>query len=92
MRDESRGEMSEPEKTMYVEWIERRRSVAPRSDLTDRIMSTVGSRQVHRPDNGRLADRVNESIVARYTACAAALLVGIFPFLFVAYVAELIVY
>ncbi len=77
---------------MYDEWIANRRAAKPSRELTDRVMAAVEERDVQRKRYVRLADRMNESRPARWAACLAALLVGSLPFLFVAYVAELLVF
>ena len=77
---------------MYDEWIANRRAAEPSRELTDRVMAAVEERHVQRKRYVRLADRMNESRPARWAACLAALLVGSLPFLFVAYVAELLVF
>ena len=77
---------------MYDEWIANRRAAEPSRELTDRVMAAVEERDVQRKRYVRLADRINESRPARWAACLAALLVGSLPFLFVAYVAELLVF
>lgn len=77
---------------MYDEWIANRRAAEPSRELTDRVMAAVEERDVQRKRYVRLADRMNESRPARWAACLAALLVGSLPFLFVAFVAELIVF
>ncbi len=77
---------------MYDEWIANRRAAEPSRELTDRVMAAVEEREVQRKRYVRLADRINESRPARWAACLAALLVGSLPFLFVAYVAELLVF
>ena len=77
---------------MYDEWIANRRASEPSCALTDRVMAAVEERGVHRKCYVRLGDRMNESRPARWAACLAALLVGSLPFLFVAYVAQLLVF
>ena len=77
---------------MYDEWIANRRAAEPSRELTDRVMAAVEERDVQRKRYVRLADRMNESRPARWAACLAALLVGSLPFLFVAFVAESIVF
>jgi len=77
---------------MYDEWIANRRAAEPSRELTDRVMAAVEERDVQRKRYVRLADRMNESRPARWAACLAALLVGSLPFLFAAYVAELLVF
>ena len=77
---------------MYDEWIANRRAAEPSREVTDRVMAAVEERDVQPKCYARLADRMNESRPARWAACLAALLVGSLPFLFVAYVAELLVF
>ncbi len=77
---------------MYDEWIANRRAAEPSRELTDRVMAAVEERDVQRKRYVRLADRMNESRPARWAACLTALLVGSLPFLFVAYVAQLLVF
>ncbi len=77
---------------MYEEWIANRRAAKPSRELTDRVMALVEERGVQRRRYVRLVDRMNESRPARLAACLAAMLVGSLPFLFVAVVAELIVF
>ena len=77
---------------MYDEWIANRRAAEPSRELTDRVMAAVEERDVQRKRYVRLADRMNESLPARWAACLAALLVGSLPLLFVAYVAQSLVF
>lgn len=77
---------------MYDEWIANRRAAEPSRELTDRVMAAVEERDVQRKRYVRLADRMNESRPARWAACLASLLVGSLPFLFDAYVAQLLVF
>lgn len=77
---------------MYDEWIANRRAAEPSRELTDRVMAAVEERDVQRKRYVRLADRMNESRPARWAACLAAMLVGCLPFLFVAYVAQSLVF
>lgn len=77
---------------MYDEWIANRRAAEPSRELTDRVMAAVEERDVQRKRYVRLADRMNESRPARWAACLAALLVGSLPFLFVAHVAQSLVF
>ena len=76
----------------YKPWIANRRNVEPSSDLTDRVMAAVEERELSLERHIRVVDRVNESALARWAACAAALLVGCLPFLLVAHVAKLLVF
>ncbi len=77
---------------MYDEWIANRRAAEPSRELTDRVMAAVEERDVQLKCYVRLADRMNESRPARWAACLAASLVGSLPFLFVAYVAQFLVF
>ncbi len=86
--------------SMYDDWIARRKAAEQSAELTDRIMSTLEAREVSLASTGRgkadrlaaFSVRVNESSSARIAACVAALLVGCVPFLFVAYVAQTLVF
>ena len=77
---------------MYDEWIANRRAAEPSPELPDRVMAAVEERYVQRKRYVRLADRLNESLPARWAACLAALLVGSLPLLFVVYVAQSLVF
>lgn len=82
-------------KPMYDEWIAHRRVAARSRDLTDRVMAAVEKQDMQRSqreERVRLVDRMNASPPARIAVCLAALLVGCFPFLLVAYAAKLIVF
>ena len=76
------------EESNYDDWINSRRDFRSADHLADRIMSAVEERGVQHKSDVRLADRLNESLVARLATCLAALLVGCLPFLFVAYVSQ----
>ena len=80
------------DETMYDEWIANRRAAEPSRELTDRVMAAVEERDAQRKRYVRLANRMNKSRPARWAACLAALLVGSLPFLFVAYVAQSLVF
>ena len=77
---------------MYDEWIAHRRAAEPSRELTDRVMAALEERDVQRKRYVRLADRMNESLPARWAACLAAMLVGSLPFLFVAYATEMLIF
>ncbi len=83
-----------PNERDYEEWLEQRRSVSPSSTLSDQIMRSVSERHAtHRVTLPvRIGLWIERSRVARGVACAAALLVGSTPFLFLAHVAQLIVF
>ena len=76
----------------YNEWLLSRRAVEPSADLARRVMETVEQRRVPGRKSIHLTDRINASMVSRCAVCAAALMVGVFPFVFVAYVAKLIAF
>ena len=76
----------------YDKWIANRRVAEPSCDLTDRVMNAVEGRDVGRKWYVRMADRINESRMACCAACLVALLAGSLPFLFVAYVAQSLVF
>ena len=77
---------------MYDEWIADRRAAEPSRELTDLVMASVEKQNVQPKSNVRLVDRMNESQSARWAACLASLVVGVLPFLYAAYVAELLVF
>ena len=77
---------------MYDEWIANPRAAEPSRELTDRVMAEVEERDVQRKRHVRLADRMNNSLLARFAACLSALLVGSLPLLYVAHAAKLLVF
>ncbi len=77
---------------VYDEWVANRRAAEPSRELTDRVMAAVEERDRQRRRYVRLAVFMNQSRLARWSACTAALLVGSLPFLFVAYVAQSLVF
>ncbi|MCA9121773.1 MAG: hypothetical protein H6822_07210 [Planctomycetaceae bacterium] len=83
-----------PDDSDYEGWLNHRRSMSPSSELLGRIMSAVSHRETARRVSLliRIGLWVEQSRVARCAACAAALLVGSMPFLFLAHVAQLIVF
>ena len=74
----------------YLAWIEQRRAAAPRDELPDRVMQLVREEQTREEQVValRIASWMDRSRVARFAACAAAMLIGSTPF--VAYFAFLI--
>jgi len=78
----------------YDEWLEQRRSIGPPCELVDQIMSLVSDRETTRRVSWLICVGlwVEKSRLARYAACAVALLIGSAPFLFLARVAQLIVF
>ena len=79
---------------MYDEWIDGRRSIDSPDELTARVMAEVQEVESQRKKFLllRLAQWVESSRLARYTACLAALMVGSTPFVYLAYVAQLLVF
>ncbi|MBP87694.1 MAG: hypothetical protein CMJ64_13380 [Planctomycetaceae bacterium] len=79
---------------MYDDWINQRRAIDSPDGLADCVMATVQETEVRRKQSLllRLAQRIEESRLARWTACMAAFLVGSSPFLYLAYVAQLLVF
>lgn len=76
----------------YDEWIARRRTIDPSSDLANRVMAALEGHSAQQDSYVRLAHRMNESRIVRWAACLASFLVGSLPFLLVAYAAELLVF
>ena len=85
---------SEPSENdpVYNEWRAARRAVEPSPELTDRVMAAVTDRHARPERTAGITHQINNSRLARWTACSAAMLVGSLPFLLVAYVAELLVF
>lgn len=77
---------------IYDDWIANRRAVEPSSTLTDRVMVGIERQDARRNRHVRLADHVNNSLVARCAACLAALVLGSLPLLYVAHAAKLFVF
>lgn len=76
---------------MYHQWIASRRTAMPPRDLVDRVIVAIEKRDP--PSNYvHFVDGPNPSPLVRCAACFAALLVGSLPFLFVAYVAQSLVF
>ncbi|MCA9147666.1 MAG: hypothetical protein KDA92_00135 [Planctomycetales bacterium] len=78
--------------SIFDEWIANRRAVEPSCELTDRVMVAIERRGAPSVRNVRLADRMNNSLLARCAACLAALVVGSLPLLYVAHAAKLLVF
>lgn len=76
---------------MYDEWVAGRRAVEPSPELANRVMAAVEAEPARRQRRVCLADRMNDSRLARWAACLAALLVGSLPFVVVAYAAQMLV-
>ena len=80
------------DESMYDQWIANRRVAEPSRELTDRVMAAVERQDARRNRHVRLADHMNNSLLARCAACLSALLVGSLPLLYVAYAAKLLVF
>ncbi len=78
----------------YREWLESKQTAKPSEDLADRIMQAVADREVKQRAAVllRLAVRLEQSRFAPYMACGFALLVGATPFVYLALVAQVIVF
>lgn len=78
----------------YEQWLEQRRSVRPTSELANRIMRSVDSREtvirVSLPVRAGLW--IEQSRLTRIAACLTALVIGSTPFVFLAYAAQLIAF
>ena len=76
----------------YHAWRSHRRALDLPPELADRIMADVHAQSLSGPVTERMATHANGSSLVPWSACVAALLVGLLPFIFVAYVAELLVF
>jgi len=82
------------EDPLYDEWIDQRRAIGSPDDLTDRVMASVEELDSQRKQFLflRIAQWIEDKRLARWSACLAALLVGSSPFLYLAYIAQLLVF
>lgn len=84
--------MTPSEKDVWDDWLADRREVQPTENLTDQIMSQVVELDQQRREvwSASLINKIDRSRFGRIAVCAAALVVGGLPFLFLAYVAKFI--
>ncbi len=82
--------MTPNEDNSWNRWIAARLEVRPDEDLIDRIMNDVQSleRQQNVAWTTELIMKLEHNLFARMAVCAAALLIGGLPFLFLAYIAK----
>ena len=79
-----------PHDELYQLWLEQRRSEHPTPDLADRVMNAIAEAEA-----GRRASRlvllllwVDRTRTRRLAVCAAALLIGSLPFLYLAHISK----
>ena len=78
----------------YNQWLAERREQVPPPTLTDQIMNQVV--ELDRNRQGiwwlRLAQRVERSRAGRWAVCGGAFAVGSLPFVFLAHVAQFVIF
>ena len=74
---------------IYEQWIANRKAAQPSSCFADQVIDAV-EELAERERSIRVADRINESFIVRWTVCVSALFIGSLPLLYAAYVAKLI--
>jgi hypothetical protein len=76
----------------FDEWLAKCRNVSPPVALVDQIMNQVENLEQERRDTwwSRLIPEIEHSPTARWAVCGGALAVGGSPFVFLAYVAQLL--
>jgi hypothetical protein len=79
---------------LYNQWLAQRRQELPPPNLPDEIMQRVGELEQHRQAVWwvRLLNRVERSRASRWAVCGGAMVVGCLPFLFLAYVAQVVTF
>jgi hypothetical protein len=78
----------------YEQWLAKCRNVSPPASLVDQIMSQVANLERQRGDVWwlRLIQRIEQSRAARWAVCGGALAIGGLPFVFLAYVAQIVTF
>jgi hypothetical protein len=78
----------------YEQWLAECRNVSPPASLADQVMSQVANLERQRRDIWWLCliQRIEQSRAARWSVCGGALAVGGLPFVFLAYVAQLVTF
>lgn len=78
----------------YEKWLAKCRDVTPPPELADLIMSQVAELDRERRALWwlRAIQRIERSRAARWSVCGGALAVGVLPFVFLAYVAQLVAF
>ncbi len=76
---------------LYRDWLALRRAERPGPELTDRVMESVASADIHESVSRRmhLLTWIDRSRARRRAACFGALAVGSVPFIYFAYVSQL---
>jgi hypothetical protein len=78
----------------YEQWLAKRRNVSPPASLVDQIMIQVANFERGRREMWWyfLILRIERSRAARWAICGGALAIGGLPFVFLAYVAQLVTF
>ena len=78
----------------YEQWLAERREISAPVTLADQIMSRVANMERQRRAIWwlRLIQRIEHSRPARWAVCGGALAIGGLPFVFLAYVAQLVTF
>jgi hypothetical protein len=78
----------------YEQWLTKCRDVSPPESLADHIMSQVANLGHQRQITwqSRLIPQIEQSPAARWVVCGGALAIGGSPFIFLAYVAQLLTF
>jgi hypothetical protein len=78
----------------FDQWLAKCRNASPPEALVDQIMSQVANLEHQRRDTwrSRLIPRIEHSPAARWAVCGGALAIGGSPFVFLAYVAQLLTF
>jgi hypothetical protein len=78
----------------FEQWLAERRQVSPPAGLADQIMSQVAEFERGRRDLWWLlvVQRIEQSRAARWAVCGGALAIGCLPFVFLAYVSQLLTF
>ena len=78
----------------YEQWLAKRRQVTPPAGLAEEIMDQVANLERQRRAIWwlRLIQRIEHSRAARWAVCGGALAIGCLPFVFLAYVSQLLTF
>lgn len=78
----------------YEQWLAKCRETSVPAALADRIMAQVANleHQSRSLWSLRLVQRIERSRASRWAVCGGALAVGCLPFVFLAYVAQLVTF
>jgi hypothetical protein len=78
----------------YEQWLAKRRQFTPPAGLAEEIMDQVANLERQRRAIWwlRLIQRIEHSRAARWAVCGGALAIGCLPFVFLAYVSQLLTF